>query len=114
MEIEDENVKIKIVFPKKQMRLLANANISLNTIEYGFITIKGFQIWPSSQMNTRLQEEINITPPSRMLFGRYYPFVWIEDEKQWHELEGRIYDAYHKAKNKQVDSEKVNPEDIPF
>ena len=116
MEIRDENVKIKIFFPKKESRLLANATVSIATIEYGFVTIKGFQIWISSNLNDRLQEAINITPPSRQIYGRYVPFVFLESKESWYRLEERIYDAYHLAvsrKNKK-ESEDVNTNDIPW
>src|SRR3989338_3273357 len=111
MEINDENVKIKITFPKKITKLLANATVSLNTVEYGFITIKGFQIWPSPNMNTRLQEQINITPPSRQIYGKYMTFVYIENPESWQRLEERIYDAYHLAKTKNDPGTKMS-EDI--
>lgn len=119
MEIKDENVEISIFFPEKQSSLLANATVSLRTIEYGFVTIKGFCIWISSRLNDRLQEKINITPPSKQIRGRYRPIVFVEEPiDNWYCLEARIYDAYHKAKikikYKQKQNEDVNPNDIPF
>ena len=116
-EINNDNLKVKIFFPKKKSKLLANATVSINTIEYGFLTIKGFQIWPSSVMNGRLQEYINITPPSVQLFGKYCPFVFIEKVKDWENLEHYIYSAYLKASSERSEpscEEKINLQDIPF
>ncbi|OGK09582.1 hypothetical protein A2767_03150 [Candidatus Roizmanbacteria bacterium RIFCSPHIGHO2_01_FULL_35_10] len=116
MENKDENIKIKIFLPKKVSKLLASASVSINS-EYGFITIKGFQIWPSSHFNQRLQTSVNITPPSKQLYGRYTPFIFFEDVKSWYKLEELIFSAYQKFKDKKekiIISEDVNPEDIPF
>jgi len=98
MEISDEHIKISI-FLKFKKRLLANATVSIETIPYGFITIKDFQIWESKNLNNRLQEFINIKPPARKVFGRWIDRVFVEDESKWHELETRIYDAYCVARN---------------
>lgn len=119
MEIRDENVEISIYFPKKEGRLLAFATVSVKTIEYGFITIKGFCVWMSPYINDRLQEKINITPPSQPQKGEYKAIVFIEKPvDNWYRLEERIYDAYHQAKakklKKQTQNEDVNPNDIPF
>lgn len=114
---DTENLKIKIL-PKNQSKLIANVNIAINTVEFGFITIKGFQIWKSNLMNERLQEKINIAPPSLRMYGRYISFVHVEDKKMWLELEHLIYSAYlrfssvNKVKSKE--DEKVNPDNIPF
>jgi hypothetical protein len=116
-EIINDNLRIKIIFPKKKNKLLANATVCVNTVDYNFFIIKGFQIWPSPIMNGRLQEYINITPPSVQMYGKYIPFVFIENPKKWEELERYIYSAYLKAiqeKSKTNNEEKIKPEDIPF
>lgn len=95
--MDNEDVKITI-FLKKSPKLLANATISIQTIYFGFVTIKGFQIWNSRIFNERLQEAINITPPTIMSHGRSYQFVHFEDEKKWFELEERIYGAFIKTR----------------
>lgn len=112
MENKDEDVKITI-FLKDKPRLLANATIAIKTDLFGWLTIKGFCIWKSDQMNERLQEYINITPPSNNVFGKYRPQVFIEDHRKWEEIEGRIYDAYH-IKSVSQPEEKVDMKDIPF
>lgn len=108
-----ENIKIK-VFLKDKNNLLANATVSFNTISYGFVTIKDFQIWRSKNFNERLQEAINITPPTRNMHGHFLPTIFLEDRKKWYELESKIYDTYCLAKNEETKKEdlKINPDDI--
>jgi hypothetical protein len=101
---------IESVHPKKQEQevkiimkniknLIANANVVLQT-DYGKVTVKGFCIWSSKFIHPRFQEEINITPPSAMRFGRSFPYVFFEDKTMWESLEEKIYNAYCKEKNK--------------
>jgi hypothetical protein len=86
------------VFLKDKNNLVANVTLSFNTIAYGFITIKDFQIWKSKNFNERLQEPINISPPTRNVYGRYLPTVFLERKEKWYEIESKIYDAYNLAK----------------
>lgn len=114
MEIDDVDVKISIVL-REQPKLIANATVSLRTSIFGFVTIKGFQIWKSPRFNERLQEAINITPPTRQMFGKYIDLVFFESGKGWIALESKIYDAFNKARNensKKLPSENVNPEEL--
>lgn len=111
---EDVNKRITIILKENKGNLLANAHISINTAEFGFVTIKGFQIWRSKNFNERLQEAINIQPPTKSSYGRPYKFVFFEDKKLWCELELIIYEEYIKARSKnEVRSEEVNLDDIP-
>lgn len=113
MDIEDENLKIKIVLKDKN-NLLANANITIKTVAFGYVTIKGFQIWKSNKFNDRLQEPLNVAPPSKQAFGRYIQIVFLEDAKRWYELESRIYGAYLDVRNKsKIEYEDIDPEDLP-
>ena len=96
MEISDENVKIS-VFIKDKGNLLANATVSLETVAYGFVTIKDFQIWRSKNLNSRLQEYINIKPLQRNIWGRWIDRVFFEDTEKWYELEAEIYNKYFVA-----------------
>jgi len=98
MEISDGNVKIRI-FIKNKNNLLANAIVSLETVYFGWITLKDFQIWRSKNLNNRLMEYINIKPLSRNIYGKWLERVYFEDQEKWFELEQRIYDAYFKALN---------------
>ena len=75
---------------KNKGKLLANANVKLETIEYGPINIKGFQIWQSSHLNTRLGRYINIKPPSQ----RYFLFLFFESQPYWEKLEKIIWQQY--------------------
>ena len=68
MEMQDVKIKVYI---KDKDNLIANANVSLNTVLFGFVTIKGFQLWKSTHFNERLSESINITPPTKQGYGRY-------------------------------------------
>ncbi len=115
MEINDENVKIKI-YLKDKGNLLANVNVTIDTVEYGYLTVKGFQIWRSQKFNSRLQENINITPPRRKIYGAYIDLAFFDDVNKWYKLEARIYDAYHiaqtKKENKKVENEDIDPNDI--
>ena len=109
----DIKINIKI---QNQVNLLANASISLLTDGYGWITIKGFQIWKSNVLNTRLGENINIKPPSQKNpFGKYITIVFIEEPKFWEKMEGEIFKAY---KDKQIDERPVEdiviPDNMPF
>lgn len=111
MEISDDDLKIK-VYLKDKNNLFANVTISVQTVGYDFLTVKDFQIWKSNNLNERLQEYINITPPTKVIFGRYIPRVFLEKKEKWFELETRIYDAYLKAKNKSQNNKEENLEDI--
>ena len=109
------DVKIK-VFIKDKNNLIANANVSLNTLDFGFVTIKGFQIWRSNVFNQRLNEQINITPPTKQTFGRYTQQVFFEDKDKWYELEAKIYDVFNNDRNKKLSKqsvEDINIDDIP-
>src|SRR3989344_8502223 len=113
MEMRD--VKIK-VFIKDKGNLIANANVSINTVLFSFVTIKGFQIWKSDRFNERLQEQVNITPPTKQTYGRYTPQVFFEDKNKWFELEQMVYDAFNTERqkgNSKSASEEVNVDDIP-
>ncbi len=114
--MENEDVKITI-FLKDSPKLLANATVSMETIYFGFVTIKGFQIWNSRIFNERIQEAINIRPPTIIVYGHPYQFVFFENEQKWFELESKIYDAFVKAKSKsgngatkELDLEEVSKE----
>ena len=114
---DDPELKITIIL-KEQENLIANAHVSIPTSVFGWISIKGFQIWHSSRLNERLQEKINITPPSRQIYGRYSQIVFFENKELWFKLESRIYEAYLKAiitsSEKSGLKENINPEDIPL
>lgn len=98
MEIDDGYIKIRILLKDKN-NLLANATVSIETINYGFVTIKDFQIWRSQKMNGRLQEFINIKPPQRNVYSKWIDRVFFEDRERWIDLEARVYDAYCIARN---------------
>lgn len=118
MEIDNENVKIKIYFPKTESKYVATAVVSVRTVEFGFLTIKMFRIWKSPYLNSRLQEKINITPPALVMYGATKQLIFIENADEWFRLEALIYDAYHLAVTKQHKrqpvNEDVNPDDVPL
>lgn len=89
----DGDVKIKVLI-KNKGKLLANANIAIETVTFGFITIKGFQIWSSTRFNERLQEAINITPPTKQAYGHFIQQVFFEDKDKWFGLEEKIYGVF--------------------
>ncbi len=111
-----DNIKITI-YLKKYPKLLANANIAINT-DFGYITIKHFCIWKSNLFNQRLNEEINITPPGKPAFGRFFETVFFEDRNKWYEIEMMIYEEFSKKRsndpNFKNQSEEINPDDIPI
>lgn len=114
MEIDNVDVRITILL-KEQPHLIANATVSLRTTIFGFVTIKGFQIWKSPRFNDRLQEAINITPPTKQIFGKYFHQVFFENPKEWIALESRIYDVFNKARSensKKLPSENVSPDEL--
>lgn len=116
MEIDDEDVKIKIRFPKKDGKILARATIIVKTTAFGYIDLNGFIIWQSEHLHPLFQEAINITPPSIRKYAQYVKIVFVEEINKWQLLEQKIYDAYCLAKNSQVKklSQDVDPEDIPI
>ncbi len=94
-----ENIKITVYPKNTSPNLLANANISVETARYGFITIKGFCIWKSDHLNERLQECMNITPPSRAAYGRRIQIAFFEDPKKWEEVEMLIYSEFCRVRS---------------
>ncbi|KKQ89242.1 MAG: hypothetical protein UT12_C0019G0011 [Candidatus Curtissbacteria bacterium GW2011_GWC2_38_9] len=111
MIVADDDVKIT-VYLKDKNNLLANATVSIPTIEFGYVTIKDFLIWKSNNLNERLQEYINITPPTKQFYGRYHPGVFFEKKDCWYKLEEKIYDAYIKVKNKYHSNGKLDIETV--
>jgi len=109
MNMENENLKITIIL-KNNPKLFANANVAINTVDFGFITIKGFQIWKSSIFNERLQEHINITPPNRQFMGHTISLVFIENRTLWFDLEEKIYSAFCQKRQPEI-KEEVTEED---
>lgn len=103
------DIKIKIII-KDKPNLLANANISFDTVAFGSITIKNFAIWKSKHFNERLQEAINITPPSTRGF-KYTAIVFFENRDRWYELEQQIYDAFNVSRQNPQD-EDIDPDDV--
>jgi len=87
------NIKIEIKI-KNNAKLLANANLMFLTEDFGWITVKDFQIWSSNLCNRRLNEFINIEPPSIRVAGKYMKRIYIEDLKQWEKIEKLIFNAY--------------------
>lgn len=114
-KIEDKNLKI-VVFLKDKPKLLANATITLNSAEHGPLAIKYWQIWKSDNMNERLQEKINVQPPSINMYGKYHPVIFFKDKDQFFAIEERIYDAYCLARNRREGNkphnENVDPDEI--
>jgi predicted alpha/beta superfamily hydrolase len=67
-------------------------------------------------MNERLQEKINVQPPSINMYGKYHPVIFFKDKNQFFDIEERIYDAYCLARNKRDEdkphNENVDPDEI--
>ena len=106
MDIQDENVKVMVFLREGNARLLATATVSVRTVDYGFMTIKGFQIWKSKNLNGRLQEFMNITPPSTMIKGSRYFVIFFENKELWSNLEEAIYSSYRLAAVKKIKESK--------
>ncbi|MDP2672152.1 MAG: hypothetical protein Q8O68_01430 [Candidatus Daviesbacteria bacterium] len=106
----DNDIKITIQL-KDKANLLANAIVSLNTIAFGFVTIKNFAIWKSNHFNERLQEAINITPPSKPAYGKHYPIIFFENKDKWFELEQQIYDAFS-ASRAGLNTEEIDLDEV--
>lgn len=116
MNINDEDLIITITI-KDKPKLIANVTVAIKTEVYGWVTIKNFCIWKSDLMNNRLQEYINITPPSYNSIGKYHSHVFFEDEKAWHRLEARIYDAYFLKRSEESTAKldgRIDPDEIPI
>lgn len=99
--------QIKIYLYDKENLLLANADVTFEDIDFGPITVKGFQIWKSQFQNKRLDgEKINIEPPST----RENPnvakcqFIHLDNAEKWFDLMIQIYAAYKKEVD---DKEKI-------
>lgn len=105
---------IKIFLNKTESRLLANADVTFESPEYGSITAKYFQIWRSQFVNKKLDnDKINIEPPSTKNNPNVIKceFFRVEDEEKWFELMYQIYDAY---KNAIKGKEEMVTEKMPF
>lgn len=100
-----ENTKI-LVKLKDHPNILATASISIESVYFGYVSIKGFCIWKSDNLNVRLQEFINITPPTRPAFGRRIMVTYFEDPKRWEEVEMLIYSEYSRVRGK-TEADKV-------
>jgi hypothetical protein len=91
---------IKIFLNKTESRLLANADVTFESPEYGPVTAKYFQIWRSQFMNKKLDnDKINIEPPSTRSNPNVIKceFLRLENENKWFELMYQIYSAYKDA-----------------
>ncbi len=119
-QISDADIKIFIFLKDNpKSRLIANATVCIDTLAFGNITIKYFQIWKSTLMNEKLQEAINIKPYAIKVFNaKYLPVLFFNDPKAWERIELRIYDAYCLAKsnkNRSISiSEDIDPDDVPL
>lgn len=91
----EEEIKVDIKI-KNNGNLLANADLSLLTKDFGWVDIKDFQMWKSSNLNRRLDQYINIQPPSILIHGKYIPRVFFEDIEKWGRIESIIFYEYTK------------------
>lgn len=98
MNNADEDVKVKI-YIKNKGNLIANATVYLNTNGFGRLALKGFQIWNSQRFNERLKEKINISPPSKSVYGKSVYLLYFENPEGWNRLEQKIHEAYIYQKN---------------
>lgn len=107
----DENIKIHIKI-KNLGPLLANADISILSEGFGWVSIKDFIIWDSNIVNSRLNANINIQPLSANVHGKFIKKVFIENSASWEKMEKEIYGAYLK---KQLEAVPIEiPDEIPF
>lgn len=107
------DIKINILIKKDKGNLLANANVSIPTQQFGIVTLKDFQIWKSSIHNERLADNINIQPPGIMIYGHFRSKAFFEDKESWYRLEFEIYQSYTKILSK-LPEEEINIDEIPI
>ncbi len=100
------DVSIKIILKNKN-NLLANANISVNTEAFGYVTLKGFQIWKSIHNNDRLNDYINITPAKIPARGNFFNIIFFESSDKWYLLEKIIYEKFRATKEEEIDIEEI-------
>lgn len=114
MEIDDEDLKIKVKLSKKSGDLiLAKVKVIIKTTQYGLLTLKGFLVWKSTFIHPSFQELINITAPTKYVYGHYLPTAFFEDPKAWAKLQDRIYDAYRIALSRQSkEDESIDPDSV--
>ena len=75
--------------------LMAIADISLETVEFGKVVIKNFQIWKSEKYNDRLKAHANITPPSINIgVKKYYKLAYFDNPAGWESVEFHIWNEY--------------------
>lgn len=114
------NIKININLKKDCGNLLANADITLTTIEFGVIVLKDFQIWKSSKENSRLEgEHINIQPPVVKYVGKFRPRIFFENERVWEEIERQIWNMYtlktiEEDERSEIKEVIISEEEAPF
>ncbi len=104
-EIRDRLQKLIIVEIKllDKNNTLAAANIILPLgSSIGTLSISGFLIFNSSKENPILGANINITPPSRQVFNKYYPQVYFSKKEFWNLLQKMIFEKYLLTKEEQL------------
>lgn len=107
------NIEIMVKVLKDNLRLYANANVSIKTEELGWIETKHWKLWKSDIFNDRIQAKMNIEPPKLQFKGRgFHNTIFIPDRDKWCELEMLIYSAYNEAISKQAGKEDIDPDSI--
>lgn len=96
------NIKVKIHLLNSET-LLAQATVIFDNL----IETHGWKIRRSKFMHPEFQEKLWIQAPSYQQKGNWREIVYISDRQLNDEIQRRIYDAYHMAKNKRLGLEGI-------
>lgn len=114
---KDENVFVQIKkSPPRATKMIARADVTLRIYDSEYVRIRGFILWHSKVLNNRLQQHINIKPPSTSEKGKWTETVHFLNKNSWENLEMIIYSAYLEFQKRGEDTgiQDIDPDDLPI
>lgn len=113
LTIDDFSVKVTIAFVK------GNVLAQVHVIVCGVFETHGWRITKSKFVHPVFQEQVWIHPPSYTSGSLWKKMIFVANPELYKQLEAKIYDAYHYAKQHTppesgVIREEVKVEDIPI
>lgn len=97
MNIDPQDIKVKIKLLKGGGKILAQANVTL----FDCWTEHGWRIMTSQHLNQLLQEYVWIQPPCFKIGDQWKEMVFIDDKRVYEKLHEKIFDSYKLAKYKE-------------
>ena len=90
MNIDPQDIKVKIKLLKDKGKILAQASITL----FDSWTEHGWRIMKSEHLHATLQEYIWIQSPSFKVGQEWKDMVFVDDLELYRKLQEKIYDSY--------------------